>query len=65
MIFFRETLFGATVALAVIAATSGMGRISPVSKRILEIFDGIVIASIIPMLLWIAGIYDTLRNMRF
>jgi type VII secretion integral membrane protein EccD len=58
-------LGAAAVALAVIAATSGMGRISPVSKRILEIIDGIVIASIIPMLLWIAGIYDTLRNLRF
>jgi hypothetical protein len=58
-------LGAAAVALAVIAATAGMGRISPVSKRILEIIDGLVIASIIPMLLWIAGIYDTLRNMRF
>ena len=58
-------LGAAAVALAVIAATSGMGRISPVSKRILEIIDGLAIASIIPMLLWIAGIYDTLRNLRF
>lgn len=55
----------AAVALAVIAATSGMGRISPVSKRILEVIDGAVVASIIPMLLWIAGIYDTFRNLRF
>jgi hypothetical protein len=53
------------VALAVIAATAGMGRISPVSKRILEVIDGVVVAAIIPMLLWIAGVYDMFRNMRF
>jgi type VII secretion integral membrane protein EccD len=55
----------AAVALAVIAATAGMGRISPVSKRILEIIDGVVVAAIIPMLLWIAGVYDMFRNLRF
>ena len=58
-------LGAATVVLAVMAATAGMGRISPVSKRILEIVDGIVVAAIIPMLLWIAGVYDIVRNMRF
>jgi hypothetical protein len=38
---------------------------SPVSKRILELLDGAAIAAVIPMLLWIAGVYDILRNLRF
>ena len=38
---------------------------SPVTKRILELLDGAAIAAVIPLLLWIAGVYDVLRNLRF
>ena len=55
----------AVVALIVVGATDGVRRVSPVTKRILELFDGATIAAVIPMLLWIAGVYDALRNIRF
>lgn len=53
------------VALTVVGATAGVRRISPVTKRVLELLDGAAIAAVIPMLLWIAGVYDLLRNLRF
>lgn len=53
------------IALIVVGATDGARRMSPVTKRILELFDGATIAAVIPMLLWIAGVYDLLRNIRF
>lgn len=53
------------VALIVIGATSGVRRVSPVTKRILELLDGAAIAAVIPLLLWIASVYDMLRNIRF
>lgn len=53
------------VALIVVGATDGVRRVSPVTKRILELLDGATIAAVIPMLLWIAGVYDLLRNIRF
>lgn len=53
------------VALAVVAATVGVRRISPVMKRTLEMLDGALVAAIFPMLLWITGIYDTVRNIQF
>ncbi|MET0455611.1 MAG: type VII secretion integral membrane protein EccD [Mycobacterium sp.] len=56
---------GAVVALIVVGATQGVRRVSPVTKRILELLDGATIASVIPLLLWIAGVYDALRNIRF
>lgn len=52
-------------AVIVIGATDGVRRMSPVTKRILELLDGAAIAAVIPMLLWIAGVYDLLRNLRF
>ncbi len=55
----------AVVAVVVIGATDGVRRVSPVTKRILELTDGAAIAAVIPMLLWIAGVYDLLRNLRF
>ena len=55
----------AIVALIVIGATEGVRRVSPVTKRILELLDGAAIAAVIPLLLWIAGVYDMLRNLRF
>jgi type VII secretion integral membrane protein EccD len=55
----------AIVALIVVGATEGIRRVSPVTKRILELFDGATIAAVIPMLLWIASVYDVLRNIRF
>ncbi|WP_158170006.1 type VII secretion integral membrane protein EccD, partial [Mycolicibacterium smegmatis] len=54
----------ALVALIVVGATDGVRRVSPVTKRILELFDGAAIAAVIPLLLWIAGVYDLLRNLR-
>jgi type VII secretion integral membrane protein EccD len=53
------------VALILVGATEGVRRVSPVTKRILELFDGAAIAAVIPLLLWIAGVYDVLRNIRF
>ncbi|NTY60699.1 type VII secretion integral membrane protein EccD [Mycolicibacterium sphagni] len=58
-------LAAAVVALAVVAAAAGVRRISPVTKRIMELVDGVVIAAILPMLLWITGVYDIVRNIRF
>lgn len=54
----------AVIALIVVGATDGVRRVSPVTKRILELFDGAAIAAVIPLLLWIAGVYDLLRNLR-
>ena len=56
---------GAIVALILIGATEGVRRVSPVTKRILELLDGAAIAAVIPLLLWITGVYDVLRNIRF
>jgi len=53
------------VAVILIGATDGIRRVSPVTKRALELLDGAGIAAMIPMLLWIAGVYDLLRNLRF
>jgi type VII secretion integral membrane protein EccD len=53
------------VTLIVIGAASSVQRVSPVTKRILELVDGAAIAAIIPLLLWIASVYDLLRNLRF
>ena len=55
----------ALVAMILVGATDGIRRVSPVTKRILELLDGGAIAAVIPMLLWIAGVYDLLRNLRF
>lgn len=52
-------------ALTVVSAMAPIRRLSPVMKRITELIDGAVVASIIPLLLWITGIYDTVRNLRF
>ena len=61
------TIYGAAaiVALIMVGATEGVRRVSPVTKRILELLDGAAIAAVIPMLLWIASVYDILRNLRF
>jgi type VII secretion integral membrane protein EccD len=58
-------LAGVVIALIVVGATDGVRRVSPVTKRILELVDGAAIAAVIPLLLWIAGVYDVLRNIRF
>ncbi len=55
----------AVVALIVVGATEGVRRVSPVTKRILELLDGLAIAAVIPLLLWIASVYDVIRNIRF
>lgn len=54
----------AAVALVVVGSTDGVRRVSPVTKRILELLDGAAIAAVIPLLLWIASVYDILRNLR-
>lgn len=53
------------VALTLYGAMASLRRLSPVMKRILELVDGAVVASIIPLLLWITGVYDMVRNLRF
>ena len=53
------------MALIVVGAASSVQRVSPVTKRILELLDGAAIAAVIPLLLWIASVYDVLRNLRF
>lgn len=55
----------AAVALITVGATDNVNRLSPVTKRIFELLDGASIAAVIPLLLWIAGVYDMLRNLRF
>jgi type VII secretion integral membrane protein EccD len=57
-------LAGGIVALVMVGATAGVRRVSPVTKRILELFDGAAIAAVIPLLLWIASVYDLIRNIR-
>jgi hypothetical protein len=61
------TLYAALgiVALIIVGATDSVRRVSPVTKRILELLDGVAIAVVIPLLLWIASVYDVLRNLRF
>ncbi|WP_139333384.1 type VII secretion integral membrane protein EccD [Mycobacterium sp. SP-6446] len=61
------TIFATTglVAVAVVAATVGVRRISPVMKRVLELVDGLLVAAILPMLLWVTGVYDIVRNIQF
>jgi type VII secretion integral membrane protein EccD len=60
-------IYGALVLVVLVAigATDGVRRVSPVTKRILEMVDGAAIAAVIPLLLWIASVYDVLRNLRF
>lgn len=53
------------IGLLVVAATAGVRRVSPVMKRTLEIFDGAIVAAIVPLLLWITGVYNTVRNIQF
>lgn len=53
------------VALAVVGAAARIRRITPVTKRVLELFDGGIVAAILPLLLWVSGVYDTVRNIRF
>jgi type VII secretion integral membrane protein EccD len=53
------------VTLGVIGAASGVRRTTPVTKRVLELADGATVAAILPLLLWISGVYDTVRNIRF
>jgi type VII secretion integral membrane protein EccD len=58
-------LAAAVIALAAVASTAGVRRVTPVNRRILELVDGAVIAAIVPMLLWITSVYDIVRNIRF
>jgi type VII secretion integral membrane protein EccD len=53
------------LSLVIVSAMAPIRRLSPVMKRISELIDGAVVASIIPLLLWISGVYDMVRNIRF
>lgn len=55
----------ALISLVIIGAMAPVRRISPVAKRISELVDGAVVASVIPLLLWVTGVYDMVRNLRF
>lgn len=50
------------VLLLGLAATRNSKMRSQVSKRALELFDGLCVAATWPLLLWIAGVYNMLRN---
>jgi len=56
---------GAAVTLVLVGAMAQVRRVSPVMKRLIELLDGAMVASIIPLLLWITGVYDLVRNIRF
>jgi type VII secretion integral membrane protein EccD len=64
-LFLTIYLAASLIAVAVVAATIGVRRVSPVMKRTLELFDGALVAAILPMLLWITSVYDIVRNIRF
>jgi type VII secretion integral membrane protein EccD len=64
-LFLASYLAASLIALGVVGATVGVRRVSPVTKRVLELFDGAMVASILPMLLWISSVYDIVRNIRF
>jgi type VII secretion integral membrane protein EccD len=64
-LFVTIYLVASLVALAVVGATAGVRRVSPVTKRLLELFDGAIVAAILPLLLWITGVYDAVRNIQF
>ncbi|MGB8390166.1 type VII secretion integral membrane protein EccD [Mycobacterium sp.] len=53
------------VALAAVGATAGGRGVSPMTKRVLELLDGTLVTAILPMLLWITGVYDMVRNIQF
>lgn len=54
-----------TTVIVGIAATRDVKRISPITKKTLERFDGLTIAAIVPLLFWVAGVYDLVRNLVF
>ena len=64
-LFLAVFLMSCLVALAVVGATARIRRVSPVMKRAMELFDGAMVAAILPMLLWITSVYDMVRNIRF
>lgn len=53
------------VTLTITSAMAPVRRVSPVTKRISELIDGAVVAAVIPLLLWISGVYDMVRNLQF
>ena len=58
-------LLAGVLAVVIVGVRTGLRRISPVMKRVLELLDGALVAAILPMLLWISGVYDMVRNIRF
>jgi type VII secretion integral membrane protein EccD len=64
-LFLTILVVASLVTVAVVGAAAGIRRITPVTKRVLELFDGAIVAAILPLLLWISGVYDTVRNIRF
>lgn len=49
-------------ALLVFAARRDARRLNPRAKQLLERIDGLVVAAMPLLLLWVAGLYDLLRN---
>jgi type VII secretion integral membrane protein EccD len=64
-LFLTIYLVAGLLALAVVGAAVGVRRVSPVMKRVLELVDGTLVAAILPLLLWVTGVYDTVRNIQF
>lgn len=56
-----------TIALVVIGALAGLrgpgAQMSPVARRIGQIVEVVLVASIVPMALWAMGIYGAVRSM--
>ncbi|OHV03529.1 type VII secretion integral membrane protein EccD [Mycobacterium talmoniae] len=48
--------------LAAVAASSGAPRMNAIRKRWLEWIDQAAVAAVVPLLAWIAGLFDFLRN---
>ena len=64
-LFLTILLMASLIAVAALGATAGVRRVSPVTKRLLELVDGAFVAAILPMLLWITSVYDVVRNIQF
>jgi type VII secretion integral membrane protein EccD len=64
-LFLTILVVASLITVAMVGAAAGIRRITPVTKRVLELFDGAIVAAILPLLLWISGVYDTVRNIRF
>ncbi len=58
-------LVAAAAAVIVGDAASRIRRVPPLVRWAVQLLDGLLVAAIVPMLLWVSGVYDLLRNVRF